>query len=75
MRLTWADGVLAVGQRPERLQSYPDLGMDELIRFFTLTHGRTWRFVDPGPWARASGPAGPGRVARARCRGTWLAGA
>ncbi|MFI0446329.1 hypothetical protein [Actinomadura sp. 6N118] len=29
----------------ERLRSFPDIGRDDLIRFFTLSP--TWRFVDP----------------------------
>jgi len=37
----------------ERLRSYPDIGTDELIRFFTLTPADV-AFVDPG---RGRGPA------------------
>jgi hypothetical protein len=37
----------------ERLRSYPDIGTDELIRFFTLTPADV-AFVDPG---RSRGPA------------------
>jgi hypothetical protein len=37
----------------ERLKSYPDVGTDELVQFFTLTPADA-AFVDPG---RGRGPA------------------
>ncbi|MET8335919.1 DUF4158 domain-containing protein [Streptosporangium canum] len=37
----------------ERLRSYPDIGRDDLIRYFTLTPADV-AFVDPG---RGRGPA------------------
>jgi Domain of unknown function (DUF4158) len=46
----------------ESLRSFPDIGRDDLIRFFTLTSADV-AFVDPG---RRRGPAdrlGPGRSA------------
>ncbi|MEU8110275.1 DUF4158 domain-containing protein [Nonomuraea muscovyensis] len=43
----------AVTERTEQLRSFPDIGRDDLIRFFTLTPADVG-FVDPG---RGRGPA------------------
>jgi hypothetical protein len=40
-------------EQPEQLRSFPDIGRDDLIRYFTLTQADVG-FVDPG---RGRGPA------------------
>lgn len=52
----------------ERLKSYPDIGTDELIRFFTLTPADV-AFVDPG---RGRGPADRLGLAVQLCTLPWL---
>jgi hypothetical protein len=52
----------------ERLKSYPDIGTDELIRFFTLTAAEV-AFVDPG---RGRGPADRLGLAVQLCTLPWL---
>jgi hypothetical protein len=37
----------------EALRSFPDIGKDDLIRYFTLA-AADLAFVDPGPWPGAS---------------------
>ena len=34
----------------ERLRGFPEIGREELIRFFTLTPADV-EFIDPGPWS------------------------
>jgi TnpA family transposase len=52
----------------ERLQSFPDIGRDELIRFFTLTPADV-AFVDPG---RGRGPVDRLGLAVQLCTLPWL---
>jgi hypothetical protein len=58
-------GVVAVAARMfsegqlDQLRSFPGIGRDDLIRYFTLTQADV-AFVDPG---RGRGPAGPCRSA------------
>lgn len=52
----------------ERLKSFPDIGTDELIRFFTLT-ATDAAFVDPG---RGRGPADRLGLAVQLCTLPWL---
>jgi TnpA family transposase len=52
----------------ERLRSFPDIGRDELIRFFTLTPADV-AFVDPG---RGRGPADRLGLAVQLCALPWL---
>jgi integrase len=52
----------------ERLQSFPDIGGDELIRFFTLTPADV-AFVDPG---RGRGPVDRLGLAVQLCTLPWL---
>ena len=52
----------------ERLQSFPDIGRDELIRFFTLTPADV-AFVDPG---RGRGPVERLGLAVQLCTLPWL---
>lgn len=46
----------------ESLRRFPEIGREELFRFFTLTPA-DMAFVDPGPGSRPSIPAGPCRYA------------
>ena len=55
-------------EQMERLKSYPDIGKDELIRFFTLTAADA-AFVDPG---RGRGPAARLGLAVQLCTLPWL---
>ena len=52
----------------ERLQSFPDIGRDELIRFFTLTLADV-AFVDPG---RGRGPVDRLGLAVQLCTLPWV---
>jgi hypothetical protein len=52
----------------EQLRSFPDIGRDDLIRFFTLTTGDV-AFVDPG---RGQGPADRLGLAVQLCTLPWL---
>ena len=52
----------------ERLRSFPDIGKDELIRFFTLAPADV-AFVDPG---RGRGPADRLGLAVQLCTLPWL---
>jgi hypothetical protein len=52
----------------EQLRSFPDIGRDDLIRFFTLTPADV-AFVDPG---RGRGPTD--RLGLAVCWWAWRAG-
>lgn len=51
----------------ERLKSYPDIGTDELIRFFTLTAADA-AFVDPGR-GRGQRTGSAWQCSCARCHG------
>ena len=44
-------------EQMERLRSYPDIGREELIRFFTLTR-KDLGFVDNLEYGGGRGPAG-----------------
>jgi Domain of unknown function (DUF4158) len=67
-------GVVAVAARMfseeqlERLRSFPDVGRDDLIRYFTLTRADVG-FVDPG---RGRGPADRLGLAVQLCTLPWL---
>ncbi|MGH3863705.1 DUF4158 domain-containing protein, partial [Actinokineospora sp.] len=52
----------------ERLRGFPEIGRDELFRFFTLTHADV-AFVDPG---RGRGPVDRLGLAVALCTLPWL---
>jgi hypothetical protein len=67
-------GVVAVAARMfseeqlEQLRSFPDIGRDDLIRYFTLTQA-DMAFVDPG---RGRGPADRLGLAVQLCTLPWL---
>src|SRR5260370_13099869 len=67
-------GVVAVAARMfseeqlEQLRSFPDIGRDDLIRYFTLTQA-DMAFVDPG---RGRGPADRLGLAVPLCTLPWL---
>ncbi len=67
-------GVVAVAPRMfseeqlEQLRSFPDIGRDDLIRYFTLTQADV-AFVDPG---RGRGPADRFGLAVQLCTLPWL---
>ncbi len=67
-------GVVAVAARMfseeqlEQLRSFPDIGRDDLIRYFTLTQAEM-AFVDPG---RGRGPADRLCLAVQLCTLPWL---
>jgi hypothetical protein len=56
------------GEELERLRGFPEIGRDELFRFFTLTSADV-AFVDPG---RGRGPADRLGLAVALCSLPWL---
>ena len=55
-------------EQPEQLRSFPDIGRDDLIRYFTLTQADVG-FVDPG---RGRGPADRLGLAVQLCTPPWL---
>jgi hypothetical protein len=67
-------GVVAVAARMfseeqlDQLRSFPDIGRDDLIRYFTLTQADA-AFVDPG---RGRGPADRLGLAVQLCTLPWL---
>jgi len=66
--LTFLASQVFAGEELERLRGFPEIGRDELFRFFTLTSADV-AFVDPG---RGCGPADRLGLAVALCTLPWL---